>query len=200
MRIQKYQQGRWFMDEAKRDSISHRQDSVRLSKRNPKLVKPTFGEVRKDSKYNDEVNFVMNALRSSIPKMESGVKDWQSSTVEQNQEQISKLKDIAKVHGIIGQMALAGGALWAENAGKKTLSSAFSGINDLWNGIESVQSIKDNDKMGMIQNLTPLGFSGIAALHYLPRFKYTNSMLIDASRNMGNIWDFAINPLIEANK
>lgn len=210
--IPEYEDGknrsRWLSDKAYRDSISTLQNSQRF-KISKEFKSPTLEELRNDSSVggnignNDGLFTVLDGLEAlkTTPSITS--EQIENATDSQYNSRINRLeplKQYAKVGSIIGQAALGGGAIVARNAGNAALSSVLQGAGALWDGVEAIQAVNDGDFKSAIQNVVPLGFAGVALLKYAPKFKHTNNLVIDAAENIGPIWDFSVNPIIESTK
>lgn len=210
--IPEYEDGknrsRWLSDKAYRDSISTLQNSQRF-KISKEFKSPTLEELRNDSSVggnignNDGLFTVLDGLEAlkTMPSITS--EQIENATDSQYNSKINRLeplKQYAKVGSILGQAALGGGAIVARNAGNAALSSVLQGAGALWDGVEAIQAVNDGDFKSAIQNVVPLGSAGVALLKYAPKFKYTNNLVIDAAENIGPIWDFSVNPIIEFTK
>jgi hypothetical protein len=199
---------RWLSDKAYRDSISTLQNSQRF-KISKEFKSPTLEELRNDSSVggnignNDGLFTVLDGLEAlkTMPSITS--EQIENATDSQYNSKINRLeplKQYAKVGSILGQAALGGGAIVARNAGNAALSSVLQGAGALWDGVEAIQAVNDGDFKSAIQNVVPLGSAGVASLKYAPKFKHTNNLVIDAAENIGPIWDFSVNPIIESTK
>lgn len=210
--IPEYEDGknrsRWLSDKAYRDSISTLQNSQRF-KISKEFKSPTLEELRNDSSVggnignNDGLFTVLDGLEAlkTMPSITS--EQIENATDSQYNSKINRLeplKQYAKVGSILGQAALGGGAIVARNAGNAVLSSVLQGAGALWDGVEAIQAVNDGDFKSAIQNVVPLGSAGVASLKYAPKFKHTNNLVIDAAENIGPIWDFSVNPIIESTK
>lgn len=210
--IPEYEDGknrsRWLSDKAYRDSISTLQNSQRF-KISKEFKSPTLEELRNDSSVggnignNDGLFTVLDGLEAlkTMPSITS--EQIENATDSQYNSKINRLeplKQYAKVGSILGQAALGGGAIVARNAGNAALSSVLQGAGALWDGVEAIQAVNDGDFKSAIQNVVPLGSAGVASLKYAPKFKHTNNLVIDAAENIGPIWDFSVNPIIESTK
>lgn len=210
--IPEYEDGknrsRWLSDKAYRDSISTLQNSQRF-KISKEFKSPTLEELRNDSSVggnignNDGLFTVLDGLEAlkTMPSITS--EQIENATDSQYNSKINRLeplKQYAKVGSILGQAALGGGAIVARNAGNAVLSSVLQGAGALWDGVEAIQAVNDGDFKSAIQNVVPLGAAGVALLKYAPKFKHTNNLVIDAAENIGPIWDFSVNPIIESTK
>lgn len=210
--IPEYEDGknrsRWLSDKAYRDSISTLQNSQRF-KISKEFKSPTLEELRNDSSVggnignNDGLFTVLDGLEAlkTMPSITS--EQIENATDSQYNSKINRLeplKQYAKVGSILGQAALGGGAIVARNAGNAALSSVLQGAGALWDGVEAIQAVNDGDFKSAIQNVVPLGSAGVALLKYAPKFKHTNNLVIDAAENIGPIWDFSVNPIIESTK
>lgn len=210
--IPEYEDGknrsRWLSDKAYRDSISTLQNSQRF-KISKEFKSPTLEELRNDSSVggnignNDGLFTVLDGLEAlkTMPSITS--EQIENATDSQYNSKINRLeplKQYTKVGSILGQAALGGGAIVARNAGNAALSSVLQGAGALWDGVEAIQAVNDGDFKSAIQNVVPLGSAGVASLKYAPKFKHTNNLVIDAAENIGPIWDFSVNPIIESTK
>lgn len=210
--IPEYEDGknrsRWLSDKAYRDSISTLQNSQRF-KISKEFKSPTLEELRNDSSVggnignNDGLFTVLDGLEAlkTMPSITS--EQIENATDSQYNSKINRLeplKQYTKVGSILGQAALGGGAIVARNAGNAALSSVLQGAGALWDGVEAIQAVNDGDFKSAIQNVVPLGSAGVASLKYAPKFKHTNNLVIDAAENIGPIWDFSVNPIIEFTK
>jgi hypothetical protein len=199
---------RWLSDKAYRDSISALQNSQRF-KISKEFKSPTLDELRNDSSVGGDIDnsdglfTVLNGLKAlkTPPSITSEqIKNATDSQYNSKINRLEPLKQYVKVGSILGQVALGGGAVVARDAGNAALASAFQGAGALWDGAEAIQAVNDGDFKSVIQNAVPIGAAGIASLRYVPKFKYTNNLVIDAAENVGPVWDFSVNPLIEATK
>lgn len=199
---------RWLSDKAYRDSISALQNSQRF-KISKEFKSPTLDELRNDSSVGGDIDnsdglfTVLNGLKALKTPPSITSEQIENATDSQYNSKINRLeplKQYVKVGSILGQAALGGGAVVARNAGNAALASAFQGASALWDGAEAIQAVNDGDFKSVIQNAVPIGAAGIASLRYVPKFKYTNNLVIDAAENVGPVWDFSVNPLIEATK
>lgn len=210
--IPEYEDGksssRWLSDKAYRDSIITLQNSQRF-KISEEFKSPTLEELRNDSSVggnignSDGLFTVLNGLKAlkTPPSITSEqIKNATDSQYNSKINRLEPLKQYAKVGSILGQVALGGGTIVARNAGNAALSSVLQGAGALWDGVEAIQAVNDGDFKSAIQNVVPLGSAGVASLKYAPKFKYTNNLVIDAAENIGPIWDFSVNPIIEVTK
>lgn len=199
---------RWLSDKAYRDSISTLQNSQRF-KISKEFKSPTLEELRDDSSVGGNIGnsdglFTvldgLEALKTTPSITSEQIENATDSQYNSRINRLEPLKQYAKVGSIIGQMALGGGAIVARNAGNAALSSVLQGAGALWDGVEAIQAVNDGDFKSVIQNVVPVGAAGVASLKYAPKFKYTNNLVIDAAENIGPIWDFSVNPIIESTK
>lgn len=199
---------RWLSDEAYRDSISALQNSQRF-KISKEFKSPTLDELRNDSSVGGNIDnsdglfTVLNGLKALKTPPSITSEQIENATDSQYNSKINRLeplKQYVKVGSILGQAALGGGAVVARNAGNAALASALQGAGALWDGAEAIQAVNDGDFKSVIQNAVPIGAAGVASLRCVPKFKYTNNLVIDAAENVGPVWDFSVNPLIEATK
>lgn len=210
--IPEYEDGknrsRWLSDKAYRDSISTLQNSQRF-KISKEFKSPTLEELRDDSSVGGNIGnsdglFTvldgLEALKTTPSITSEQIENATDSQYNSRINRLEPLKQYAKVGSIIGQMALGGGAIVARNAGNAALSSVLQGASALWDGVEAIQAVNDGDFKSVIQNVVPVGAAGVASLKYAPKFKYTNNLVIDAAENIGPIWDFSVNPIIESTK
>lgn len=210
--IPEYEDGknrsRWLSDKAYRDSISTLQNSQRF-KISKEFKSPTLEELRDDSSVGGNIGnsdglFTvldgLEALKTTPSITSEQIENATDSQYNSRINRLEPLKQYAKVGSIIGQVALGGGAIVARNAGNAALSSVLQGAGALWDGVEAIQAVNDGDFKSVIQNVVPIGAAGVASLKYAPKFKYTNNLVIDAAENIGPIWDFSVNPIIESTK
>ena len=210
--IPEYEDGknrsRWLSDKAYRDSISTLQNSQRF-KISKEFKSPTLEELRDDSSVGGNIGnsdglFTvldgLEALKTTPSITSEQIENATDSQYNSRINRLEPLKQYAKVGSIIGQAALGGGAIVARNAGNAALSSVLQGASALWDGVEAIQAVNDGDFKSVIQNVVPIGAAGVASLKYAPKFKYTNNLVIDAAENIGPIWDFSVNPIIESTK
>lgn len=210
--IPEYEDGknrsRWLSDKAYRDSISTLQNSQRF-KISKEFKSPTLEELRDDSSVGGNIGnsdglFTvldgLEALKTTPSITSEQIENATDSQYNSRINRLEPLKQYAKVGSIIGQAALGGGAIVARNAGNAALSSVLQGAGALWDGVEAIQAVNDGDFKSAIQNVVPLGSAGVASLKYAPKFKHTNNLVIDAAENIGPIWDFSVNPIIESTK
>lgn len=210
--IPEYEDGknrsRWLSDKAYRDSISTLQNSQRF-KISKEFKSPTLEELRDDSSVGGNIGnsdglFTvldgLEALKTTPSITSEQIENATDSQYNSRINRLEPLKQYAKVGSIIGQAALGGGAIVARNAGNAALSSVLQGAGALWDGVEAIQAVNDGDFKSVIQNVVPIGAAGVASLKYAPKFKYTNNLVIDAAENIGPIWDFSVNPIIESTK
>lgn len=210
--IPEYEDGknrsRWLSDKAYRDSISTLQNSQRF-KISKEFKSPTLEELRDDSSVGGNIGnsdglFTvldgLEALKTTPSITSEQIENATDSQYNSRINRLEPLKQYAKVGSIIGQMALGGGAIVARNAGNAALSSVLQGAGALWDGVEAIQAVNDGDFKSVIQNVVPIGAAGVASLKYAPKFKYTNNLVIDAAENIGPMWDFSVNPIIESTK
>lgn len=210
--IPEYEDGknrsRWLSDKAYRDSISTLQNSQRF-KISKEFKSPTLEELRDDSSVggnignSDGLFTVLDGLEALKITPSITSEQIENATDSQYNSRINRLeplKQYAKVGSMIGQMALGGGTIVAKDAGNVVLSSVLQGAGALWDGVEAIQAVNDGDFKSVIQNVVPIGATGVASLKYVPKFKYTNNLVIDAAENIGPIWDFSVNPIIESTK
>ena len=210
--IPEYEDGknrsRWLSDKAYRDSISTLQNSQRF-KISKEFKSPTLEELRDDSSVGGNIGnsdglFTvldgLEALKTTPSITSEQIENATDSQYNSRINRLEPLKQYAKVGSIIGQVALGGGAIVARNAGNAALSSVLQGAGTLWDGVEAIQAVNDGDFKSVIQNVVPIGAAGVASLKYAPKFKYTNNLVIDAAENIGPIWDFSVNPIIESTK
>lgn len=199
---------RWLSDKAYRDSISTLQNSQRF-KISKEFKSPTLEELRDDSSVGGNIGnsdglFTvldgLEALKTTPSITSEQIENATDSQYNSRINRLEPLKQYAKVGSIIGQVALGGGAIVARNAGNAALSSVLQGAGALWDGVEAIQAVNDGDFKSVIQNVVPIGAAGVASLKYAPKFKYTNNLVIDAAENIGPIWDFSVNPIIESTK
>lgn len=210
--IPEYEDGknrsRWLSDKAYRDSISTLQNSQRF-KISKEFKSPTLEELRDDSSVGGNIGnsdglFTvldgLEALKTTPSITSEQIENATDSQYNSRINRLEPLKQYAKVGSIIGQAALGGGAIVARNAGNAALSSVLQGAGALWDGVEAIQAVNDGDFKSVIQNVVPIGAAGVASLKYAPKFKYTNNLVIDAAENIGPMWDFSVNPIIESTK
>ena len=210
--IPEYEDGknrsRWLSDKAYRDSISTLQNSQRF-KISKEFKSPTLEELRDDSSVGGNIGnsdglFTvldgLEALKTTPSITSEQIENATDSQYNSRINRLEPLKQYAKVGSIIGQVALGGGAIVARNAGNAALSSVLQGAGALWDGVEAIQAVNDGDFKSVIQNVVPIGAAGVASLKYAPKFKYTNNLVIDAAENIGPMWDFSVNPIIESTK
>jgi hypothetical protein len=210
--IPEYEDGknrsRWLSDKAYRDSISTLQNSQRF-KISKEFKSPTLEELRDDSSVGGNIGnsdglFTvldgLEALKTTPSITSEQIENATDSQYNSRINRLEPLKQYAKVGSIIGQAALGGGAIVAGNAGNAALSSVLQGAGALWDEVEAIQAVNDGDFKSVIQNVVPIGAAGVALLKYTPKFKYTNNLVIDAAENIGPIWDFSVNPIIESTK
>lgn len=210
--IPEYEDGknrsRWLSDKAYRDSISTLQNSQRF-KISKEFKSPTLEELRDDSSVGGNIGnsdglFTvldgLEALKTTPSITSEQIENATDSQYNSRINRLEPLKQYAKVGSIIGQAALGGGAIVARNAGNAALSSVLQGAGALWDGVEAIQAVNDGDFKSVIQNVVPIGAAGVASLKYVPKFKYTNNLVIDAAENIGSIWDLSVNPIIESTK
>lgn len=210
--ISEYEDGknrsRWLSDKAYRDSISTLQNSQRF-KISKEFKSPTLEELRDDSSVGGNIGnsdglFTvldgLEALKTTPSITSEQIENATDSQYNSRINRLEPLKQYAKVGSIIGQVALGGGAIVARNAGNAALSSVLQGASALWDGVEAIQAVNDGDFKSVIQNVVPIGAAGVASLKYAPKFRYTNNLVIDAAENIGPIWDFSVNPIIESTK
>lgn len=210
--IPEYEDGknrsRWLSDKAYRDSISTLQNSQRF-KISKEFKSPTLEELRDDSSVGGNIGnsdglFTvldgLEALKTTPSITSEQIENATDSQYNSRINRLEPLKQYAKVGSIIGQAALGGGAIVARNAGNAALSSVLQGAGTLWDGVEAIQAVNDGDFKSVIQNVVPIGAAGVASLKYAPKFKYTNNLVIDAAENIGPMWDFSVNPIIESTK
>ena len=210
--IPEYEDGknrsRWLSDKAYRDSISTLQNSQRF-KISKEFKSPTLEELRDDSSVGGNIGnsdglFTvldgLEALKTTPSITSEQIENATDSQYNSRINRLEPLKQYAKVGSIIGQAALGGGAIVARNAGNAALSSVLQGAGALWDGVEAIQAVNDGDFKSVIQNVVPIGAAGVASLKYTPKFKYTNNLVIDAAENIGPVWDFSVNPIIESTK
>lgn len=210
--IPEYEDGknrsRWLSDKAYRDSISTLQNSQRF-KISKEFKSPTLEELRDDSSVGGNIGnsdglFTvldgLEALKTTPSITSEQIENATDSQYNSRINRLEPLKQYAKVGSIIGQAALGGGAIVARNAGNAALSSVLQGAGALWDGVEAIQAVNDGDFKSVIQNVIPIGAAGVASLKFVPKFKYTNNLVIDAAENIGPIWDLSVNPIIESTK
>lgn len=211
--IPAYEEGKeskWLTDKQYRDSVMHVQDSIRDARELNinKFTSPDIETLANDttikgssSEVDKEINLVMDALKSKAYNFTSDkIKQAVDEQYTRKTERLEPLKEWAKISGILGQAALGAGSIIAKNAGNAVLGAGFQGAGALWDGLETIQAVNDNDKTGILQNIIPIISQGVAGIKYLPKYKLKNSLIIDSAENLGPVWDFTINPAIESVK
>lgn len=201
-------ESKWLTNSQYRDSIMSVQDSIAKLPRGS-FKTPTLEELANDSTVYSkpgsngiarDVDLVTQALKKQITITPNQIKQAQNNQYENKVEKIEPLKQFARVSGILGQMALGGGSIIAKEAGNATLASALQGVGALWDGVESIEAIQNNDKTGIVQNIVPVVAQGLTGLHMLKTPTTTTRLIEDSAKNLGPIWDFAVNPIIEVKK
>lgn len=208
--IPEYEDGksRWLTDAAYRDSIHTARlkyhadsDARRKNFKSSSLEEIQNSDfIRKDSTNNKpifkDLSYLNQLLLPNIPTSNQ-IENAIDAQKEERVKRVKPLKDFAKISGVLGQMALSGGAIAAKNAGNLMLSQVLQGTAALWDGVETIQAINDDDNLGIIQNAIPVISQGVAGLKYLPKLRHTNSIILDGASNLGPIWDFSVNPIME---
>lgn len=203
-------ESKWLTNQQYRDSVTHVQDSIRDARKLNinKYTSPNIEVLANDttikgssSEVDKEVNLVMDALKRQASNLTSDkIKQASDEQYTRKIERLAPLKQWARISGILGQATLGAGSLIANEAGNVALRAGLQGAGALWDGLETIQAINDNDKTGILQNIIPVISQGVVGVKYLPKYKLKNNLIIDSAENLGPIWDLGANPIIESLK